>query len=65
MPTKQQVTNAKNRIVALYTERPVEMLIATAALLTGVAKVMNAVNESQNAVSWRREVNRRNRNSRG
>lgn len=64
MPTKQQVNRAKDRIVALYAERPVEMLIATGTLLTGVAKVMHSVNESQNAVSWRREVNRRNRASR-
>lgn len=62
MPTKQQVTNAKNRIVALYEQKPIEMMIATGALLTGVAKVVHTINESQNAVTWRREVNRRNRN---
>jgi hypothetical protein len=63
MPTKKQISDAKNKIVAMYAERPIEMMIATGALLTGVAKVVHSINESQNAVSWRREVNRRNRNS--
>lgn len=62
MPSKKQVVAAKNRIIALYSEKPIEMMLATGALLTGVAKVVSTINESQNAVSWRREVNRRNRN---
>ena len=64
MPTKQQFTDAKNRIVSLYRERPIEMLMVTAAVFTGSAKLINSVNETANAVTWRREVTRRTRNDR-
>lgn len=61
MSKKQKVTDAKNRIIDLFSEKPLEMIVATGALLTGVAKVAHTVVEAQNAVSWRREVNRRTR----
>lgn len=60
---KKKFTNAKDRIVTLYSERPVEMLFATATVLGAAGKVVHSITEAQNAVTWRKEVKRRERNS--
>ena len=61
---KQKLTEIRDNVFQLYRERPVEMLIATAALCGGVAKLMTSVTDSRNAETWRREVRRRERNAR-
>lgn len=60
---KKKATETKNRIVAMYSERPVEMLLATAAVIGAAGKVIHSINEAQNAATWRKEVKRRERNS--
>lgn len=59
MLDKQKLNNVKNRIVALYSERPIEMLAITIGVVTATSKLIHSVSEAQNAVTWRREVERR------
>lgn len=59
MPKTKKLRNVAKNIATQYRERPVEMLIATAAVITAGAKLTNAIIETQNAATWRREVKRR------
>ena len=61
MSFKQKLNDVKNKTVDLYREHPVEMLMATAAVVTATAKAAGAINDSANAATWRREVKRRER----
>lgn len=59
---KQKITNAKNRIVAWAKEKPENALTLAAAAITlikGFVSLLTAVSKYQNALTWRREVLRR------
>ena len=64
MNAKQKLTAVKDNLVQLYTERPVEMLIATGIVVTSVAKLIGSTADARNAQSWSREVRRREQISR-
>ncbi len=58
---KEKLEKAKQDILKLYKEKPLEMMLATAAAIGAVTKVVHTVTEAQNAKTWRREVKRRER----
>ena len=58
---KEKVQKAKEDILKLYKEKPLEMMLATAAAVGAVTKIVHTVTEAQNAKTWRREVRRRER----
>lgn len=61
---KEKLTKTKNDILKLYKEKPLEMMVATAAAVGAVTKIIHTVTEAQNAQTWRREVRRRERKQR-
>jgi len=62
MSTKTKFNDAKTRLIQLMDEKPLEtiVVISTAALAT--AKLISSVTEARNSSTWKREVQRRERN---
>lgn len=62
MSTKTKFNDAKTRLIQLMDEKPLEtiVVISTAALAT--AKLISSITEARNSSTWKREVQRRERN---
>jgi hypothetical protein len=58
------MSSVKDRLMKAWDENPLAVITVGAIAATAAAKVLSAVNESQNSRSWKKEVNRRDRNSR-
>jgi hypothetical protein len=64
MSAKKKYEDAKARAIQLFNERPLETIAALSAAALAVAKILGAVTEARNAKTWKREVERRERNRR-
>lgn len=59
---KQKIIDVKNRVVAWVKEKPenaITLAAAVLALIKGAVTLLTAVSKYQNALTWRREVVRR------
>ena len=64
MSAKKKFEDAKTRALQLLDERPLETIATLSAAVLAVAKILGAVTEARNAKTWKREVERRERNRR-
>jgi hypothetical protein len=56
--------NAKDRIKKVWDENPLAVITVGAITATAAAKVLSAMTEAKNAQTWKKEVSRRDRNTR-
>jgi hypothetical protein len=59
----QTIKNAFRRIRAEFEANPMLVLMILAGVLTAAAKFIGALSAAQNSRTWRKEVNRRVKNS--
>lgn len=64
MSAKKKYEDVKARAIQLFNERPLETIATLSAAALAVAKILGAVTEARNAKTWKREVERRERNRR-
>lgn len=64
MSAKTKYEEAKAKAIQLFQERPLETIATVSAAALAVAKILNSVTEARNAKTWKREVERRERNQR-
>jgi hypothetical protein len=67
-PYKGEIMNsmnkAKAKIIQAWEENPLTVITVGALAATATAKVINAVTAASNSRTWKKEVNRRDMNSR-
>jgi hypothetical protein len=56
--------NAKDRFKKVWDENPLAVITVGAIAATAATKVLTAMTEAKNAQTWRKEVDRRDRNTR-
>ncbi len=61
---KKKLSDVKNRFLQLLDERPLETIATLSTAALAVAKIVTSVNQSRNAKTWRREVQRREQSAR-
>lgn len=59
---KKKYENVKAKAIELLEERPLETIATASAAVLAVAKLIGSVNAARNAKTWKREVERRERN---
>ena len=60
--TKKKFENIKAKAIQLFEERPLETIATISAAALATAKLIGSVTEARNAKTWKREVERRERN---
>jgi hypothetical protein len=58
-----KVQNAKDKIKQAWDENPMAVIGISAAALTAVAKIAQVAVEANNSRTWKKEVNRRVKNT--
>jgi hypothetical protein len=58
-----KVQNAKDKIKQAWDENPMAVIGISAAAITAVAKIAQVAVEANNSRTWRKEVNRRVKNT--
>jgi hypothetical protein len=56
--------DAKDKIKKAWDENPLAVITVGALAVTAAAKLLDSVTASKNSRAWKKEVNRRDRNSR-
>jgi hypothetical protein len=59
---KKKLVDVKNRFLQLLDERPLETIATLSTAALAAAKIVSSINQSRNAKTWRKEVQRRERN---
>jgi hypothetical protein len=54
---------AADRIKQAWEENPLAVIVVASGAVLATAKLIDSVTAAQNAKSWKKEVNRRDRNS--
>jgi hypothetical protein len=63
--TMQKTLNdIKSKVQKAWDENPMQVIIVGAVAATAAAKVLDSVTAAKNSRSWKKEVDRRDRNSR-
>lgn len=64
MTAKKKFEDAKARFIQIFDERPLETIAVCAVAATAASKLIRSITEARNSATWKREVDRRERNSR-
>lgn len=64
MNAKKKYEDVKVRFLQLLDERPLETIAVLSVAATAVAKLVSSVTQARNSKTWKREVDRRERNRR-
>lgn len=56
--------NAKDRLKQAWDENPLAVIAVAAVAVTAAAKLIDSTTSAKNARAWKKEVDRRDRNSR-
>jgi hypothetical protein len=56
--------NAKDKLKQAWDENPLAVIAVAAVAATAAAKLLDSVTATKNARAWKKEVDRRDRNSR-
>lgn len=62
MSTKTKFNDAKTRLIQLMDEKPLETIVVISTAALAAAKLISSVTEARNSSTWKREVQRRERN---
>lgn len=62
MSAKKKYEDLKAKAIQLFEERPLETIATVSAAALAVAKLVGSITEARNAKTWKREVERRERN---